>query len=110
MGDPDGAEDRKGDGDMSLPQRLPYELLQTQWAEQLNPILANPIMQGLAITGIILNATTPKLINTGLGRIPQGWFLIDNMASCNVWRTEPFNSRNITLSASADTTISIWIF
>ncbi len=95
---------------MSLPQKLPLELMQTKWAAQLNPLLANPIMQGLAIYSITLNANVPKTIATTLSRMQLGWFLIDNMASCNVWRTQPFNSQNITLESSADTTISIWVF
>lgn len=82
----------------------------TQWATQLNPIVANPIIQGLAINSVILNAGVPKTIQTSLNRMQQGWFLTDNMANSVVWRTQPFNSQNLTLQASADTTISLWVF
>lgn len=97
-------------GEMILPQKLPLDLMQTRWATLLNPLLINPIMQGLAINNVILNATTPKTIQTTLERMQQGWFLIDNMANAVVWRTQPFNSQNLTIEASADTTVSIWVF
>lgn len=95
---------------MLLPQKLPLDLMQTRWAQILNQFVNNPILQGVAISDILLNATTPKAIQTTLERVPQGWFLIDNMADCSVWRTEPFNAQTLTLEASADTTISIWVF
>lgn len=82
----------------------------TKWGAQLNPVIANPIVQGLALYNIVLDANTPKTIPTTLSRMQLGWFPIDNTASCNVWRTQPFNSQNITLEASANTTISIWVF
>lgn len=97
-------------GSMSLQQKLPIELLVTQWAQKLDPVLANPIMKGQAIKTILLDANVAKTIPTGLGRMQQGWFLIDNMANCNVWRTQEFNAQNLTLESSVDTTISIWVF
>lgn len=95
---------------MSLPQKLPLPLLITAWAQALDPLVANPIMQGLAINNIQLDQNMPKTIPTGLARQQQGWFLIDNMSNAVVWRTVPFNKLNLTLKASADTTISIWVF
>lgn len=100
-------------GDMtisSVSTKLPMELLLTQWAQTINQLIKNPILQGYAIDSIVLDATTPTDISIGLNRKQQGWFIIDNMASCNVWRTQPFNSTTLTLEASAATTISIWVF
>lgn len=98
------------DGDVSLPQKLPYELMLTQWAQQLNPLVANPIFQGLQLNAIVLDANKPKTISTTLNRTQLGWFLVDKLSSCNVWRTEPFNANTLTLESSADTTISIWVY
>jgi hypothetical protein len=95
---------------MSLPQKLPLELMQTVWAQQLNPLIANVLTQGVAITGIKLAATTPLVIPTTLSRMQQGWIITDINANAVVWRTAPFNSQNITLEASAAATISIWVF
>lgn len=95
---------------MSLQQRLPYELMLTAWAQQINPLLANPIMQGVAITGVTLAATTPINIPTTLNRTQQGWFLTDNTANAVVWRTQPFNTTTLILEASVATTINLWVF
>lgn len=95
---------------MSLPQKLPYPLLVTSWAQTLDPIVANPILQGLLISDVALLANTPKLIQTGLGRLQQGWFPIDKTSNTAIWRTQPFNAQTLTLESSANTTISIWVF
>lgn len=84
--------------------------MQTKWAAQINPVIANSIIQGVQLTGIVLNANTPKTVATTLSRMQLGWIITDNMASCSVWRTQPFNSNNLTLESSADTTISIWVY
>lgn len=82
----------------------------TAWASQLNPVLANPLVQGVMITGIVLPANTDVTIPTTLGRMQQGWFVTDNIDNCNIWRTQPFNSQNMTLQSSGTTTISLWVF
>ncbi len=70
---------------MALPQKLPYDLMLTQWAGQLNPVLANPILNGLAINNIVLLAGVPKTIPTTLGKIQQGWFITDISSSGAGW-------------------------
>lgn len=82
----------------------------TAWASKLNPLLANHITQGLAITGIVLNSGVPMTIPTGLSRMQQGWFITDKLAYADIQRIAPFNSNNLTLEANADTTISIWVY
>jgi hypothetical protein len=93
-----------------LSSKLPWEQANPKWASQLNPILANPILNGQQIDGIILVSGTPLVVYHSLGQIPQGWFLVDNIAACEVYRTQAFNSKTITLEASANTTVSIWIY
>lgn len=93
-----------------LSPKLPWELAQTKWSGTLNPIIALPILNGNFLTGINLTASVPQAINHLLQRMPQGWFLADNIADTAIWRTEAFNMNTITLRASEDTTISIWIF
>lgn len=94
----------------SLSTKLPWELAQTRWASTLNPILALPILNGNFLKNISLTASTPKSINHLLQRMQQGWILIDNTASCTVWRTQAFNDLTLTLESSANTTISLWVF
>lgn len=93
-----------------LSSNMPWELANNLWAQSLNTIIVNPILQGQVISGISLATTTPKTINHGLGRQMIGWFPIDNSANATVWRTSVFNSQTITLEASAATTIALWVF
>ena len=93
-----------------LSTKLPWDLAQTKWASTLNPVLALPILNGNLVQGIDLIASTPFAVNHLLDRMPQGWFLVDNTADATVWRARPFNIHTVTLEASADTTISIWVF
>lgn len=98
------------DGNMSLPLLKNFDLLQTGWKKQLDPIIKNTLVNGVLLTNISLPATTPTPISTTLGRQQQGWIITDNTADCRVWRTQPFNSTTLTLEASAATTISLWVF
>lgn len=95
-------------------QRLPLlsdtSLLQNRWKAIIDPVLVLPMLNGVAINGISLTASTPLAIPTTLNRMQQGWFIIDNNANANVWRTAAFNDLTLTLEASANTTISIWVF
>ncbi len=95
---------------MPLSAKLPWELANPKWAAELNPILALPILNGNLLTNISLAASVPLAINHLLPRMPQGWILIDNTADTSVWRTRDFSQYTITLEASADTTISLWVF
>ncbi len=93
-----------------LSPKLPWELAQTRWSGTLNPVLAIPFLNGNQVQDVALKANTPLAINHLLQRTPQGWFLTDNTANTAIWRTSDFNSLTITLEASANTTISFWIF
>lgn len=95
---------------MQLSTRLPFSQMITRWASILNPVLANPMLSGNQIDNIVLVANTPLQINHKLSRLPQGWFVVDNIANTAVWRTQSFNPNTITLEASANTTISLWIY
>jgi hypothetical protein len=94
----------------SLSPRLPWDLASTKWAGTLNPVLALPILNGQQITGISLSAATPKEIPHSLGQIVQGWILVDNNESAIIHRTQPLNAKTITLQASINSIISIWIY
>lgn len=93
-----------------LSPKLPWDLAQTKWSSILNPILALPILNGNQVNSVALVANKPLAINHLLQRLPLGWFLTDNTANATIWRTVAFTALTITLEASADTTISFWIF
>jgi len=94
----------------SLSTKLPWDLANPKWAASLNPLLANTLIQGSQIDGIILTAGVAKAINHNLGQLPNGWFVVDNVANSNIWRTQAFTTTVLTLQASANTTISIWVY
>jgi len=98
------------DGKMSLSTNLPWSLANPKWASEINPILALPILKGNQIDSIVLVANKPSAINHKLQRLPQGWFLVDNKASATIWRAAAYTTTTITLEASANTTISIWVY
>ena len=102
------AEVRKVAG--SLSSNLPWTLANPKWAATINPVLANPLVQGQQIDSIILVSGKTKVINHGLQQLPQGWFLVDNIANAVVWRTSSFTATTLTLESSANTTISIWVY
>lgn len=93
-----------------LSTNLPYLQHQTQWASQLNPVLTNPFVAGLQLTGIELVASTPLAINHLLSRQMQGWTIVDQDAFASIMRTKPFNDKTITLESNADVTISLWVY
>lgn len=94
----------------NLSTSLPLPLMLTKWASQLNPVLSNIMVQGKAVNGVILAANTPLVINTQLGRVQQGYIITDQNSAANVWRTQPYNDLTLTLEASANTTLNLWVF
>ena len=68
--------------------------------------------KALFLTGqsydVIIN-TTDTVINHGLGITPNGWLILDKQANSTVWRVS-WNDKQITLRASAQVTIKLWVF
>jgi hypothetical protein len=93
-----------------LPLGLDLSHTQTQWASQLNPLLGNPIMRGLALNAISLVANVPQTLNHRLSRNQIGWIITDQNAAAEIYRTQPFNAQTITLESSANVTINIWCY
>jgi len=88
-----------------------FDLWQTRVKSQLDPVLANKIMQGNLLQGLTL---TPGVnnINHLLGRTPYGWFPVDVNAPWNIWRSGPLNAQTLILTSSntATLTVSLWVF
>ena len=92
-----------------LPQKLTMDQMQTRWASQLNPLLANTLINGLFIQNISI-VSGKNVINHLLGRQQQGWMLADQTAAASVYRSQPFNDITLTLTSSAPCQISLWVF
>jgi len=94
---------------MSLPQKLPLELMQTKWASEINPVLKFPPINGVLLKNIALSIGDNS-INHLLQRVQQGWVLTDQDASANIYRGKAFNSLTLTLTSDAVVNISIWCY
>lgn len=93
-----------------LSNKLPYEQMLTKWSATLNPFLANLLIQGQPLNGIILVANTPQTLNHNLGRNQIGFVITDQNAVASIYRTQSFNSETITLESNATVTINLWNF
>ena len=94
-----------------LAQKLTLDQMQTKWASQLNPVLANLLVKGqLLQSQKLINGTT--VINHKLGRNPQGWFLVAPQASASVYQApqQPNPTLTLTLISNAAVTTDLWVF
>lgn len=94
---------------MALPLLKSFDLFQNQWKSILDPVVANPITQGLQLSAVALTTAATTVPHT-LGRTQQGWFITDINAAATVFRTGDFNKDNMVLTASAACTVAIWVY
>lgn len=95
-----------------LPQKLPLDLMQTQWAQELNPLLKQPLNQGLLLQGVSL-ASGANVINHLLGRKLQGWFLTRLRSSVTIYDTQDLNpnpSQTLSLVSSGAVKVDLFVF
>lgn len=95
---------------MNLPKQLPWIQASNQWPAILNPVIANPLINGQQVDQVVLKSGVQNTIYHSLDQLPQGWFVVDANASANVFRTKPFNNKTLTLEANADVIVSVWIY
>jgi len=96
---------------MGLPINLPLPTMQTRWKSDIDPVLANP-MNDISILKNVSLIDGPNTINHFLGRVMQGWFIVDVQGPSTIYRqsTYPFNNLTITLVSSAAVVCSIGVF
>lgn len=71
------------------------------------------ILDGQAITDLTITSGTPLIVQHGLGRKLTGWIVTGKDANANVWDSQSANgmpNRTLILNASANVTISLWVF
>lgn len=94
---------------MNLPKGLPLSLMQTKWASILNPMIASPLNGSSVLKSVVLkNGDT--VINHGLGKTQQGWFITDITGAATIYRSAPFNDLTLTLTSNAAVTINLGVF
>jgi hypothetical protein len=72
-------------------------LLQTAWAQRLNPIITSPPNNSVILKNVaLINGTT--VIDHKLGRTLQGWKIVRQRASASIYDAQDANQRpNLTL-------------
>jgi hypothetical protein len=98
---------------MSLPifqsESRDLTLLQTSWSAQLNPLLKDPLNNGLLLKSVPL-ASGSNVINHRLGRMLQGWYVVDINAAITIYRSAPKSALTLTLTASGTATVDLFVF
>lgn len=86
-----------------------FALMQQRWASQLNPVLANLLVQGFLLKNIsLINGVTT--FNHYLDKQMTGWQVVDQDAPADFFRSQPLNSQTLTLTSDAAVTVNIWVF
>lgn len=83
--------------------------MQTAWKSQLDPVLANPLVDGILLKNVALDNGETQ-INHLLGRKPLGWFLVDQNAAASIYRAQPMTILTLTLFSDSAVTVSLWVF
>lgn len=94
-----------------LPQKLDLPKMQTTWAQQLDPIIANLLINGILLKDqSLINGTT--VINHRLGRQPQGWFLSAPKGAATVYQAaqQPNPTLTLTVISNAAIMTDIWVY
>lgn len=86
-----------------------FQWMQAKWKSALDPILANPVINGLQLPDITLIAGT-NVINHRLNRKMQGWMVTDTNSPYMPYRSAAFNDSTLTLTSSVSCTVSLWVF
>lgn len=88
------------------------QLMQSNWATQLNPLLRNPLSNGQVLQSVVL-ASGDNTINHKLGRKLQGWCIVRQRASASIYDKQDSNlfpELTLVLNASAAVTVDIYVF
>lgn len=92
-----------------LSAKLEWELMNPILASTLNPIVANPANSSNIVKGILLKVGA-TVINHGLGRLMQGWTIVDVNGAATIYRSAPLSSTTLTLTSNAAVVVNIEVF
>lgn len=83
--------------------------MQNSWATQLNPLLQRPGLQCQLLKNVEL-VVGSNIINHRLGRLMQGWRIVDVDGSASIYRSASLNSLTLTLNSDAAVTVALEVF
>lgn len=95
-----------------LSSNLPWELANSKWSARLNPLLANPLVNGRLLEGVALDMGT-NVINHGLQRKLRGYIVVLNSEAETFYDGQTLNQRPdlvLILNASGPTVVSLYVF
>lgn len=87
-------------------------MFQANVAAALIPTFNNPLINGRMITGKVL-ASGSNIINHGLGRDLQGWFIVGINGAAVIYDTQATNanpSLTLLLTSNATVTVNLFVF
>lgn len=96
----------------NLSPKLPWDLANAKWAQTLNPLLANPAVNGRILSNVAV-VSGANTINHGLGRKLQGYVVIMNNSAVTFYDSQSVNQMpeiNLILNASGPAIISLYVF
>lgn len=86
--------------------------LQQNLSQALNPVIQNPVISGNILVQQKLISGF-NVINHGLGRKLQGWFLVRKRGSSDIYDTQDLNqspAATLQLQSSAVVSVDIYVF
>ena len=83
--------------------------MQNAWATALNPVLQNPSLRCQLIKDVVLSIGD-NIVNHRLGRMQQGWRIVDIDGAAVIYRSKALNSLTLTLNSDAVVTVSLEVF
>lgn len=87
-------------------------LMQTKWAQELNPVLNSPLLAGRLIRNVaLINGSTQ--VDHKLGRKLQGWMVIRKRGAAEIYDSQDSNSMpqlTLSLVSNADVSVDLYVF
>ena len=90
----------------------PLTQLQSTWGAALNPVLNNPIVNGVLLKNQVLT-TGSNTISHKLGRPLQGWIPVRVRASVTLYDTQDSNANpglTLLITSSGNATVDLYVF
>lgn len=96
---------------VKLPQKLSLPLMQTQWSQAIDPVISNPIVNGIQLTNIPLN-TGDNFINHRLSRKLNGYIITGMHGIYAQIYDVPSQMPTLTLvlNSSTSTVVDIYVY
>ncbi len=96
---------------VKLPQKLNLDQLLTKWASIINPVITNPICNGIQLTDVTLSVGT-NTINHKLGRKPNGYIITGMHKVYSQIYDSPSTmpTLNLILNSSAATSVDLYVY